>query len=127
MKNGIIAILCAVLLSLGLAMTATAGSVADADSDGVPDAFDNCVDTPNGPSAQTGSCDSQEDTDSSGFGNPCDGDLDNSGLTDGVDFTLMFGLLFLPGNAGDLDCSGLTDGVDFTLMFGRLFKAPGTP
>lgn len=126
MKNRLIAIFCGALLCMGTAMTASAGSIADGDTDRIPDVFDNCPFHPNGPSGSTGFCEDQEDTDDSGFGNPCDGDFNGSGLTDGVDFTLMFALLFLPDNAGDLNCSGLTDGVDFTLMFDRLFKVPGT-
>ncbi|MBW1883824.1 MAG: thrombospondin type 3 repeat-containing protein [Deltaproteobacteria bacterium] len=131
MKNGIITVSCVVLLSLGIAMTATAGTVVDTDSDGVPDSFDNCVFTPNGPLAQTGFCNSQEDADANGSGNPCDGDLDGNGIVDGRDFTRFFLLLyhiFPPlSNAGDLDCSGMTDGIDFTLFFSRLFKVPGSP
>lgn len=126
MKNRFIAIFCGAMLCFGAAMTASAGSIVDSDSDLIPDVFDNCPFHPNGPGGASGSCVDQEDTRGAGFGNPCDGDFNDSGLTDGVDFTLMFGLLFLPGNAGDLNCSGLTDGVDFTLMFDRLFKVPGT-
>lgn len=126
MRNRITAILCGAMLCFGAAMSANAGSIVDTDTDLIPDVFDNCPFHPNGPGGSTGSCSNQEDTDGNGFGNPCDGDLNNSGLTDGVDFTLMFGLLFQAGNAGDLNCSGLTDGVDFTLMFDRLFKVPGT-
>ena len=126
MKNGIIAIFCGALLCFGAAMSANAGTIDDTDMDDIPDVFDNCVFHPNGPGGASGDCNDQEDTRGAGFGNPCDGDLNDSGLVDGQDFTEMFALLFLPDNAGDLNCSGLTDGQDFTLMFGRLFKAPGT-
>jgi hypothetical protein len=125
MKNGIIAIFCGALLCFGAAMSANAGQIDDTDSDSVPDVFDNCVFTPNGPGAATGQCDDQEDTRGAGFGNPCDGDFNDSGLVDGQDFTDMSTLFLFPGNAGDLNCSGLTDGQDFTAMFGRLFKVPG--
>jgi hypothetical protein len=127
MKNGIIAIFCAILLSFGAAMTASAGSVVDSDGDAVPDLFDNCRNTDNGPFAAVGACGTAEqlDSDGDGYGNPCDGDLDQSGLTNGVDFTAMFGLLFGSNNAGDLDCTGLTNGVDFTAMFALLFTVPG--
>jgi hypothetical protein len=133
MKNGIIAIFCAILLSFGVAMTASAGAVPDTDGDFVPDLFDNCRDTSNGnpaangPGGGTGSCNTpvQLDTDGDGFGNPCDGDLDQSGLVDGSDTAVMFGLLFQAGNAGDLDCTGLTDGSDVATLFTLLFKNPG--
>ena len=42
-----------VLLGLSVATIAFSGTVNDSDADGVPDAFDNCVDTPNGPLAGT--------------------------------------------------------------------------
>jgi hypothetical protein len=127
MKNGIIALFCAILLSFGVAMTASAGSVVDSDGDAVPDLFDNCRNTPNGPFGATGACGTpvQLDSDNDGYGNPCDGDLNQSGFTNGADFTTMFAFLFQSGNAGDLDCSGFTNGVDFTALFGLLFSAPG--
>jgi hypothetical protein len=134
MKNGIIAILCAILLSFGVAMTASAGSVVDTDGDAVPDLFDNCRDASNGNvpfngpfGTGSGSCNTPEqlDTDGDGIGNPCDGDLDDSGLVDGSDVSELFGLLFGVDNEGDLDCTGLTDGSDVSKMFTLLFKNPG--
>jgi hypothetical protein len=127
MKNGIIALFCAILLSFGVAMTASAGSVVDSDGDAVPDLFDNCRNTPNGPFGATGACGTpvQLDSDGDGYGNPCDGDIDQSGLTDGNDFLALFGLLFGSNNAGDFDCTGLTDGNDFLTMFGLLYTVPG--
>jgi hypothetical protein len=114
------------LLTLGLAFSANAGSVLDGDSDGVPDAFDNCVNTPNGPSLATASCNDQEDDDNDGFGNPCDGDLTQDGNTLGDDFSAMFPLLFGPTpSAGDLTCDGSVLGDDFSAMFPLLFTSPG--
>jgi hypothetical protein len=130
MKYGIIAIFCAILLSFGVAMTASAGSVEDTDGDAVPDLFDNCRLLPNGPMAATGSCGTavQLDFDNDGYGDPCDGDFDQSGFVNGSDLTAMFALLFPVGSppyAGDLNCSGYTNGADFTLEFGLLFAPPG--
>jgi hypothetical protein len=108
-------------------MTASAGSVVDSDGDAVPDLFDNCRNTPNGPFGATGSCGTavQLDSDGDGYGNPCDGDLDGSGLADGNDVLSLFGLLFGSNNAGDFDCTGLTDGNDVLTMFGLLYTVPG--
>jgi hypothetical protein len=134
MKNGIIAIFCAILLSLGAAMTASAGTVVDTDGDAVPDLFDNCRDDSNGNQPQngpfgalSGMCNTpvQLDTDGDGIGNNCDGDFDNSNVVDGGDVNEMFGLLFGIGNEGDLDCSGLTDGGDVAKLYTLLFKTPG--
>jgi len=133
MKIGIIAFLCAVLLSLGAAMSASAGTIVDTDGDRIPDVFDNCRTVDNSsfqstPPTGTNRCDAQEDFNNDGLGNPCDGDLNNSGgpIVNGVDFAAMFPLLFVGPNAGDLNCSGgVTNGVDFAAMFPLLFLAPG--
>ena len=69
---------------------------ADADADGVPDFRDNCTHQANP---------SQLDTDSDGFGNACDADLDQNGVVDLRDY-----LLFC--DASDL-C--LPDGDSFAL------------
>jgi hypothetical protein len=70
---------CAALLAIGLSFGSFAGSVPDADGDGVPNEYDNCDGLANGPLASTGSCDGQEDGDLDGYGNPCDYDANNDG------------------------------------------------
>jgi hypothetical protein len=127
MRTRIIAVVCSILLGFGAALVASAGSVVDTDGDAVPDLFDNCRNTPNGPFAAVGSCGTatQLDSDGDGYGNPCDGDLSNTGNVTGLDFTLMFGLLFIGPSAGDFDCSGLTNGADFTALFALLYTIPG--
>jgi len=66
------------LLIAGVAV-GIAYAIEDTDGDGVPDSFDNCSTVPNGPLAQDGNCDAQEDGDLDGYGNPCDYDVDNDG------------------------------------------------
>ena len=51
-------------------------TTADDDNDGVPNATDNCPDTPNA---------DQADDDGDGIGNVCDDDVDNDGVTDDND------------------------------------------
>jgi hypothetical protein len=77
MTRNLIVLGCAVLLAFGLSFGTFAGVSPDSDSDGVPDAFDNCTNTPNGPLLGTGLCVAQEDNDGDGYGNPCDTDLNN--------------------------------------------------
>jgi hypothetical protein len=127
MKLGIFSFAAALLLAVP-AMAGTdpcAGGPGDADSDTVCDAIDNCRLTPNP---------TQCDTDSDGFGNHCDGDLNQTApppavpSIDGVDF-LAFGAEFALGppsppaspNA-DFNCDGFVDGTDF-LAFGAFFGA----
>jgi Calx-beta domain/Putative metal-binding motif/Thrombospondin type 3 repeat/Beta-propeller repeat len=54
----------------------TTGSVADADADGIPDANDNCPNTPNS---------NQLNTDGDSMGDACDPDDDNDGVLDESD------------------------------------------
>ncbi|MFK8016499.1 MAG: thrombospondin type 3 repeat-containing protein [Gammaproteobacteria bacterium] len=56
------------------------GGGGDVDADGVLDENDNCVDISNP---------DQIDTDGDGFGNFCDGDLNNSGVTNIGDLALF--------------------------------------
>ena len=51
----------------------------DFDVDGVADQIDNCTDVQNS---------DQQDTDSDGYGNICDGDLNNDGNTNTLDLNL---------------------------------------
>lgn len=117
MKFGM-ATMMAVLLVGGFSLSAQAGPAADGDSDGTPDVIDFCSANAAAP-APCGL-----DTDNDGYGNFCDGDLDNSGVVDGVDFNNPGGPVdsFLecftsgtdPNGIGcDIDCSGVIDGVDF--------------
>ena len=101
--------------------------LADSDADGAYDSQDNCIDVANGPLLLDAGGNSQRDTDGDGYGNICDGDLDNSGgivnFADLAAFKLMFGTT----NAdGDLNGSGgivnFADLARFKTLFG---KPPG--
>ncbi len=76
--------------------------VADADSDGIGDAGDNCIDVPNG---------DQRDTDGDGVGNFCDADLTNDGAVNLSDFSL-FRSTFGANTGGETD-SNMADHADF--------------
>ncbi len=94
---------------------------ADVDADGVPDTSDNCLGLVN-----AGQCDSDGD----GFGNRCDADLSNNGVTNAQDATLFRQQLGQsdpgPGfNAADLNCSGTVNAQDTTLFRQRLGSPPG--
>src|SRR4029453_1726357 len=71
----------------------TSGGIAfpgtDVDGDGVPNASDNCLYVPNA---------NQRDTNGDGFGNLCDGDVDNNGTV-----TTSWGVTTPPPAQGDLE------------------------
>ena len=87
---------------------------ADTDGDGVPDEFDNCISVPNAGSL---AC----DTDMDGYGNACDGDLDNNHTTNSVDFMQYFLADFTAGedsgSGSDMDCNGSVNAGDFLDSF----------
>ena len=89
-------------------------AVQDSDDDGLPDDVDNCRMVPN---TKFGACDSDRD----GYGNACDGDFNQDGSTDGMDFVEHFLADFQAGvdsGAGtDMDCDGVVTGLDFADHF----------
>ncbi|MFT3858450.1 MAG: C25 family cysteine peptidase [Aquabacterium sp.] len=88
----------------------------DSDGDGVPDSRDNCVLVPNK---------SQLDTDGDGYGNACDGDLNNDGFVNSLDLAAMRGQFGKRGVPGDFNGDGIVNSIDVSL-FAKLFgKAPG--
>ncbi len=94
----------------------------DTDGDGVVDGQDNCSDSFNP---------DQLDADSDGYGNICDADLNNSGLTTTIDYNLLRGCLNQPSAASalcaaaDLNGSGLVTAIDFNMLRARINTAPG--
>src|SRR3954469_11971442 len=88
---------CLVVLACGVFAT-PAFALPDGDSDGVPDAGDNCVSVANA---------SQADLDGDQIGDACDADIDDDGWSNGSDA--------FPRNAGehaDTDRDGLGDNAD---------------
>ena len=125
MRN-LIVFSCTALLAIGFSFSAFSGSAPDADADGVPDAYDNCVDTPNGPLLSTGSCVNQEDNATNGYGNPCDTDVNHDGGT-GLDDLSM--TIVAQGNgAGDINDFNCDNGVgldDLSFSILQQNQAPG--
>lgn len=126
MKLQMIALASAALFAMGISISAFAGaSLPDTDTDGVPDEWDNCLTVANP---------SQLDTNLDGYGNLCDGDLDNDGAVGPGDFGLFradFGLLVPPASPDtDLDGDGAVGPGDFGLfrgLFGLLVGPSGLP
>jgi len=94
---------------------------ADTDGDGVPDATDNCTLLANA---------DQCDSDGDGFGNRCDGDMNNNGATNSQDYVLFRQQISQPSvppsfNAADLNCNGVVNSQDYVLFRGLVGSPPG--
>ena len=112
MKFNLLALACALTMAFGLSMGSFAGSVADTDGDGVPDAHDNCQTVPNGP--LLGACQFQQDADADGYGNACDADFDQTGTVGSADLTAVLNNQNTNIDLYDIDCTGTVGSADLT-------------
>ena len=126
MIRNIIVLGCTALLTIGLSFGAFAGAAPDSDADGVPDAYDNCTTTPNGPTLSTFPlCSGQQDEDTNGYGNPCDTDVDNDGATGLSDVGIVLNALGTLGGNTDFNCDGGTGLDDVGTILNQLGNLPG--
>ena len=126
MTRNLIVLGCTALLTIGLSFGSFAGSAPDADGDGVPDAYDNCVDIANGPLASTGNCDAQEDYNTNGYGQVCDADLNEDGGVGLDDMGILLNNLNAgAGNTADLNCDGGVGLDDMGRLLNSLNLTPG--
>ena len=88
----------------------------DTDGDGIDDAFDNCTLEPNP---------DQWDSNGDGFGNFCDTDLDNNGITNGIDLGILKTQLRTPGPDADFNGDGVVNGLDLGILRSNLRQPPG--
>ncbi len=90
---------------------------ADADSDGVPDLLDNCINSSN---------EDQTDTDGDGYGNRCDADFNNDCVVNFVDFTeLTDRILSTSDPLHDLNSDGVINFFDVLFFSEGFLTAPG--
>ena len=71
---------------------AKSGPLFDADADGIPDQYDNCILVPNGTNDNIDPYEcqiSQYDGDGDGYGNACDADIDNDGVVGGTEWLFV--------------------------------------
>jgi hypothetical protein len=87
----------------------------DTDGDGILDDRDNC---------QTFINPTQIDTDGDGYGNRCDGDLDNDGQTNAFD-TVLFRAQMGVGGSADINGDGYVNAFDTPLFRALLGQPPG--
>jgi hypothetical protein len=93
----------------------------DSDADGVYDDQDNCINAANS---------SQVDSDNDGFGNLCDGDFNNNGVTNAQDYVLFKAAVGQPSTPPaysqyDLNTNGFINTQDYVLFRSALGEAPG--
>jgi hypothetical protein len=102
----------------------------DTDADGAHDGQDNCIYAANGPLLPDAGGNSQLDSDVDGYGNRCDGDLNNNDFTNAQDTILFRQQLGQLGvaptyNKADLNGNGFVNAQDYTLFRQLLGKSPG--
>ncbi len=93
----------------------------DTDGDAVAQIYDNCTTQSNA---------SQCDSDFDGYGNRCDGDVNNNGSTNAQDTSLFRLQLGQPSvapvyNKADINCNGSVNAQDTSLFRGLLGLPPG--
>lgn len=102
----------------GIADTFTSTTLAvDTDGDGIADSSDNCSAVANP---------DQRDTNTDGFGNLCDADLDNDGFVNFTDLSLLKVRFTTADPDADLDGTGIVNFNDLAL-FKSLFGRPPGP
>jgi len=105
-----------------LPATVTVTADLDSDADGIPQRLDNCTAAANA---------DQRDTDGDGYGNLCDGDLNNDGSTNTLDLQLYKGMhntrLGDPAYDPDADFDGdsFIDASDLNIYKGLHRRPPG--
>ncbi len=88
----------------------------DSDGDAVPDYADNCIVAVNS---------DQRDTNGDGYGNACDGDIDNDGHTNFADLVLFQDRFYTTDADTDLDGDGFVNFIDLSILSDLFFLAPG--
>jgi len=114
MKVGVLATMIFGAL-IGYPIASLAGLAPDADGDGVPNVIDKCMTDSRNVAM---SC----DTDTDGYGNVCDGDFNQNGVTNSVDFAMYFApaltsVGFAASRGVDMNCNGTVNAVDFGMNF----------
>ena len=90
--------------------------MADADGDGIADNVDNCRLIANA---------DQFDADHDGYGNRCDGDLNNNGVTNAQDYAIFRTRLGTADAGADLNHNGTVNAQDYAIFRTLLGSSPG--
>ncbi len=104
------------LLSIALCLVSLSVFAIDSDSDGVDDQQDNCIEIANT---------DQRDSNGDGFGNVCDGDLDNNGFVNFADLSLFKSAFGTNDADADFDGNRFINFADLSLFKTYFGKSPG--
>ena len=88
----------------------------DRDGDTIIDACDNCLLVSNT---------NQLDADNDGYGNVCDTDLNNDGITNAADLAHLKSVFFTTDPIADITGDGIVNAADLAILKGNFFKPPG--
>ena len=111
----------------------------DRDNDGVPDASDNCINTPNAGQQDSdndgvgNACDNcieranpdQRDSNLDGYGNMCDPDFDGNLIVNAADLAYMKTTFFSSDPHADLNGDGVVNAGDLAILKMFFFRPPG--
>ncbi|MFK8028646.1 MAG: thrombospondin type 3 repeat-containing protein [Gammaproteobacteria bacterium] len=101
-------------IQYGFACGLVAGE--DSDADGILDAADNCTFESNP---------SQTDSDGDGFGNACDTDLNNDGVTNFIDLSTFVPLFLTTNPDADFNSDGVVNFLDLNTIRRFFLTVPG--
>jgi len=88
----------------------------DTDGDGVPDSQDNCTLVKNP---------DQKDSDGDGYGDACDGDVNNDGSVNSLDVAIVRDAFGTRSNRGDTNGDGIVNAADVALVRKLFGTRPG--
>ena len=92
------------------------GRAPDSDGDGVFNASDNCLNVAN---------ENQRDTDTDGYGNLCDPDLNNDGIVNFTDISLWVPQFNSSGDDADFNGDGSVNFIDYSILVSFFLLPPG--
>lgn len=99
------------------ATTQAALDETDTDGDGIPDSRDNCTDTANA---------NQRDSDGDGYGDVCDADVNNDGIVNSIDVSIVRNAFGARGaNRADINGDGIVNTLDASALRRLFATRPG--
>jgi Dockerin type I domain/Thrombospondin type 3 repeat len=88
----------------------------DTDGDGVADSRDNCIGVKNA---------NQRDTDLDGYGDACDADINNDGIVNSIDMSIVRRDFGTSARAGDQNGDGVVNTLDLSAVRRLFATRPG--